>query len=65
MSATPMTAQAAIRTRAMLAINESLTALKAIKNGNKLCMENISPEARTSLQTWSKKEQDQTLSWWV
>jgi hypothetical protein len=65
MSATPMTAQTAIRTRAMLAIHESLTALKAIKDGTKLCMENISPEARTSLHTWAQGKQDQTLSWWA
>ena len=64
MSTTQITAQAAIRTRAMLAINESLAALKAVKNGSKFNMESISPEARISLQTWSQEKQDQTLNWW-
>lgn len=64
MSTTQITAQAATRTRAMLAINESLAALKALKNDSKFNMASISPEARTSLQTWSQGKQDQTLSWW-
>ncbi len=65
MSTTQITAQAAIRTRAMLAINESLAALKALKNGSKFNVENISPEARTSLQTWSQGKQERTLGWWI
>lgn len=64
MSTTQITAQAAIRTRAMLAINESLAALKALKNDSKFNMASISPEARTSLQTWSQGKHDQTLNWW-
>ena len=63
MSAAHITAQVVIRNRAMLAINESLAALKAVKNSGKF-NESISPEARMSLQTWSWGKQDQTLNWW-
>ena len=61
---TQVTSQVMIRNQALLAINESLAALKAMKNGIKLNMESISPETRTSLHTWSQGKQDQTLNWW-
>ena len=64
MSNIQVTSQVAIRNQALLAINESLAALKAIKNGVKLNMKSISPETRTSLQNWSQGKQDQTLNWW-
>jgi hypothetical protein len=64
MSTAQITAQAAIRMRAILAINESLASLKALKNGSQFNVASISPEARTSLQTWSQGKQDQTLNWW-
>jgi len=64
MSNIQVTSQVAIRNQALLAINESLAALKAVKNGSKFNLENISPETRTSLQTWSQGKQDQTLNWW-
>jgi hypothetical protein len=64
MSNIQVTSQVAIRNQALLAINESLAALKAMKNGVKLNMKSISPETRTSLQSWSQGKQDQTLNWW-
>ena len=64
MSTIQATPRAAIRDQALLAIHESLSALKAVKNGGKFNMESISSEARTSLQTWSRVRQDQTFNWW-
>ena len=64
MSTIQGTSQMSIRNQALLAINESLAALKAVKNGSKFNLESISPEARRSLQTWSQGKQDQTLNWW-
>ena len=64
MSTAQITAQEIVRNKALLTIQESLTALKALKNGITLNMEGISPEARISLQTWSQGKQDQTLNWW-
>jgi hypothetical protein len=64
MSTTQAISQAAIRNQALLVIHESLAALKAAKNGIKFNMESISPEARTSIQTWSQGKQDETFNWW-
>jgi hypothetical protein len=64
MSNIQVTSQVTIRNQALLAINESLAALKAMKNGIKLNIESISPETRTSLQSWSQGKQEQTLNWW-
>jgi hypothetical protein len=64
MPAMQISSQAAIRNQALLAIHESLAALKAVKNGSKFNMERISPEARMSLQTWSQGKYDQTFNWW-
>ena len=64
MSTIQATSQVAIRNKALLAIHESLAALKAVKNGDKFNLESISLEARTSLQAWSQGMQHQTLNWW-